>query len=68
MSARRSPTIFDSFNYAFEGLIHVLRTQRNMRLHFLVAAVVLVVALAVDVSKIELIVLLLSIAFDIRIS
>ena len=34
MSARRSPTIFDSFNYAFEGLIHVLRTQRNMRVHF----------------------------------
>src|SRR4051812_20024549 len=63
MSARRSPTIFDSFNYAFEGLIHVLRTQRNMRLHFLVAAVVLVVALAVDVSKIELIVLLISIVF-----
>ena len=63
MNARRSPTIFDSFNYAFEGLIHVLRTQRNMRLHFLVAAVVLVVALAVGVSKIELIVLLISIVF-----
>ena len=53
MSTRRSPTIFDSFNYAFEGLIHVLRTQRNMRVHFLVAAIVMVVALAVGVSKIE---------------
>ena len=63
MSARRSPTILDSFNYAFEGLIHVLRTQRNMRIHFLVAVVVLVVALAVGVSKIELIVLLISIVF-----
>ena len=63
MSARRSPTIFDSFNYAFEGLIHVLRTQRNMRLHFAVAVVVLVVAIAVGVSKIELIALLISITF-----
>ena len=63
MSARRSPTIFDSFNYAFEGLIHVLRTQRNMRVHFAVALVVLVVAIAVGVSKIELIALLLSITF-----
>jgi diacylglycerol kinase (ATP) len=63
MSARRSPTILDSFNYAFEGLIHVLRTQRNMRIHFLVAVVVLVVALALGVSKIELIVLLISIVF-----
>lgn len=60
---RRSPSLLDSFNFAFEGIIHVLRTQRNMRIHFLVAIAVLVAALAVDVSKIELIVLLLSIAF-----
>jgi diacylglycerol kinase (ATP) len=63
VSPRRSPTIFDSFNYAFEGLIHVLRTQRNMRVHFLAAVAVLVLALAVGVSKIELIALLISIVF-----
>ena len=63
MSSRRSPTIFDSFNYAFEGLIHVLRTQRNMRVHFAVAVIVLVVAITVGVSKIELIALLISITF-----
>jgi diacylglycerol kinase (ATP) len=63
VSSQRTPTIFDSFNYAFEGLIHVLRTQRNMRVHFLAAAVVLVVALVVNVSKIELIALLISILF-----
>ena len=38
---RRAPSIIESFNYAFEGIIHVLRTQRNMRIHFLVAVVVL---------------------------
>ena len=63
MTVRRSPSLIDSFNYAFEGIIHVLRTQRNLRIHFLVAAVVIVVAVLVDVTKIELIVLLLSIAF-----
>jgi diacylglycerol kinase (ATP) len=63
VSSQRTPTIFDSFNYAFEGLIHVLRTQRNMRVHFLAAAIVLVVALVVNVSKIELIALLISIVF-----
>ena len=46
-----------------EGVIHVLRTQRNMRIHFLVAAVVLVVAFAAGVTNYELIALLLSIAF-----
>src|SRR6476659_2124832 len=60
---RRPPSILESFNVAFEGIIHVLRTQRNMRIHFLIAVAVLIAALAVDVSKIELIVLLLSIAF-----
>jgi len=63
MSSWRSRTIFDSFNFAFEGIIHVLRTQRNMRIHFVVAIGVIVLALVVAVSKIELIVLLISITF-----
>ena len=63
MNVRRSPTVFDSFNYAFEGIIHVLRTQRNMRIHFAVAFVVLVAALIVNVTKLELIALLISITF-----
>jgi diacylglycerol kinase (ATP) len=63
MSTRRAPTILDSFNYAFEGIIHVLRTQRNLRIHFVVAVAVLVTALIVNVSKVELIALLLSITF-----
>jgi diacylglycerol kinase (ATP) len=60
---RRTPSIIESFNYAFEGIIHVLRTQRNMRIHFLVAVVVLVAALAINVNRLELIALLLAIAF-----
>jgi diacylglycerol kinase (ATP) len=63
MSSWRPPTIFDSFNYAFEGIIHVLRTQRNMRIHFVIAIAVIVLALTVAVSKIELIALLISITF-----
>jgi diacylglycerol kinase (ATP) len=63
VSSRRAPTVLDSFNYAFEGIIHVLRTQRNLRIHFVVAVVVLIAALLVNVSKIELIVLLVSISF-----
>jgi diacylglycerol kinase (ATP) len=60
---QRPPSLLDSFNYAFEGIIHVLRTQRNMRIHFVVAVIVLVVAVFADVTKLELIVLLLAIAF-----
>lgn len=60
---RRPPSVFESFNYAFEGIVHVLRTQRNMRIHFLVAIGVLLAALAFDVSRLELIALLIAIAF-----
>jgi len=63
MSIRRGPSIIESFNYAFEGVIHVLRTQRNMRIHFLIAAAVLVAGVAVGVTRFELIALLLAIAF-----
>jgi diacylglycerol kinase (ATP) len=63
MSSRPRPSIFESFNYAIEGVVHVLRTQRNMRIHFAIAVAVLATAGAVGVSKIELIALLLSIAF-----
>jgi diacylglycerol kinase (ATP) len=60
---RRAPSLIQSFNYAFEGIIHVLRTQRNMRIHFGIALIVLIAGLAVDVSRLELIALLLAIAF-----
>jgi diacylglycerol kinase (ATP) len=59
----RAPSLLDSFNYAFEGIIHVLRTQRNMRIHFMVAAGVLIAAVAIGVARMELIALLLAIAF-----
>ncbi len=63
-AARRgTPSLIQSFNYAFEGVIWVLRTQRNMRIHFAIATVVLILAFAYDVSKLELVALLLAITF-----
>ena len=59
----RTPSLLDSFNFAFEGIIHVLRTQRNMRIHFMIAAGVLIAAVAIGVDRLELIALLISVAF-----
>ena len=59
----RAPTLLDSFNYAFEGIIHVLRTQRNLRIHFVIAAAVIAAAAALGVGRLEMIALLLAIAF-----
>ena len=59
----RTPSIVESFNYAIEGIVHVVRTQRNMRIHFAVAVAVLALGAAVGVTKIELMLLLIAIAF-----
>ena len=60
---RRTPRVLQSFNWAFEGVIHVLRHERNMRIHFAVATVVLVLAFSYGVTKLELMALLIAISF-----
>jgi diacylglycerol kinase (ATP) len=59
----RTPSLLDSFNYAFEGIIHVLRTQRNLRIHVVIAIAVLGAAVALGVDRMSLIALLFAIAF-----
>lgn len=58
MRARR---LIDSFNYAIDGLIYVLRTQRNMRIHFSAALLVLIAAIAFGLTRLETLVLVLTI-------
>ena len=60
---RHPPSLLRSFNHAFDGLIWVVKHQRNMRLHFAAALVVMVLALAFGASKLELVALVLAIAF-----
>lgn len=51
----------ESLNCAIEGIIHAVKTQRHMRLHFMAASVVLFLGLFLDISRIEFIILGLSI-------
>ena len=61
--SRRTPRILQSLNWAFEGVIYVLRSERNMRIHFAVATIVLVLAFSYGVTKLELMALLVAISF-----
>ena len=63
MHERRGRRLIESFNYAIEGVIHVLRTQRNMRIHFLDRGRGARRARRRRRLKLELIVLLLAITF-----
>lgn len=56
-------SMIKSLNAAVEGFIYVLRTQRNMRLHFLVATLVLILGIYLNISKVELLLLLGAITF-----
>ncbi len=58
----RSRSLLWSFNYAIDGIVYALRTQRNMRLHVLAAAVVLLAGIVLNVTRLEMIALLFAIA------
>lgn len=52
---------FRSFNNAFIGFILVMRTQRNMRYHFLAALFIIIFSIILNVSRMELMIISLSI-------
>jgi diacylglycerol kinase (ATP) len=57
----RSRSLLYSFDYAIRGIVYALRTQRNMRWHFLLTVAVLIAALAFRISGLELIALVFAI-------
>ena len=51
----------ESFNYAINGIIETVRTQRNMKIHIFAALFVLLACFLFDVSKIEFLILAITI-------
>lgn len=53
----------ESFNAAVEGFIYVLKNERNMRIHFLVALLFILLGIYINLTATEIVVLTLTIAF-----
>lgn len=53
----------DSFNCAIEGIVYVLRTQRNMRVHFFAAAVVIVASFVCNIPRVDLLLVCIAVFF-----
>lgn len=53
--------LLESFNNAISGVIDTVRTQRNMKIHLLAALVVLIACFTFDISKIEFLILAITI-------
>lgn len=54
--------VIKSFRFALEGLKYTVVTQRNMRIHFLVSLAVLLTSLMLPISKLEVLILFLTIS------
>lgn len=56
-------TFVQSFNDAAEGFLHAMRHERNMRIHFMIGFAVLVLGIALGVTRLEWIILSSIISF-----
>jgi diacylglycerol kinase (ATP) len=57
------PTLLRSFNNAFQGLVYAVRHQRSMRIHLVIAVGVLVGSILLDLTKLEMVAVLVAIMF-----
>lgn len=57
----RSRSLLWSFNYAIDGIVYTLRTQRNMRIHVSLAILTLLAALLFRIGRAEFLALLFAI-------
>jgi diacylglycerol kinase (ATP) len=55
--------LVESFNAAIEGFVYVFKSQRNMRLHFLMGLFAFLLGIVLNFTNIELMILCLTIAF-----
>ena len=54
--------IIKAFNAAIEGVIYTFKHERNMKIHYIIAIVVLLISLFLDLDRVEMMILLLSIS------
>ncbi|SCH37836.1 MULTISPECIES: diacylglycerol kinase [unclassified Romboutsia] len=54
--------IIKAFNAAIEGIIYTFKCERNMKIHYCLAAIVLIGSLFFDLTKVETLILLFSIS------
>jgi diacylglycerol kinase len=57
-----SRRFFASLRYAVEGILYCIKTQRNMRVHLVIAIIVLMSAILLRIVRAEFIMVLMSIS------
>ena len=57
----KTKSLYHSFRCALAGLVYVLRTQRNAKIHLVIAVTVVLMAAFLDLSLLDLAILVLTI-------
>jgi len=53
--------LYASFNHAIQGVVHVVRAEKNMRIHLALGLLVVILATVLRISRLELVALILTI-------
>ena len=59
----RDKRLVDSFNFAIEGLISALKDEKHMKVHILSAIIIVILAILINASKVEILIISLSVSF-----
>ena len=59
----RDKRLVDSFNFAIEGLISALKDEKHMKVHILAAIIIVILAIVINASKVEILIISLSVSF-----
>jgi diacylglycerol kinase (ATP) len=58
----KSRNLVESFNHAINGLIHAVRSERNMKIHITTAVLVMLLSLFYDLTRLEFLVVCIAVA------
>lgn len=59
----KNKTLFTAMKHSINGIIHAFKTERNLRIDYIIGVLVLVVSLFFDFTKTEMVCLVLTIGF-----
>ena len=62
MGLMKSRNIIDSFNYAIKGIIHAVKSERNMKIHIAFGIAVFLLSLFFDLTKTEFMIICLPVS------
>lgn len=63
MKKENKKRLINSFKYAFEGIFAALKTEQNMKIHFLIIILVIIFGTILKITKIEWIICIILFAF-----